>query len=166
MKRIISALFIVCGLISSASALADITGATKATATLNSFCQITASNIDLGDVTPTATSDIGWKSTTQVIGTVTATCSNGTGYTLALNRGVSNNRLLTSPTTSDSLAFTICLTNSFVGQLGCANTWSGGSVYSGTGNGLPQSIPMYTFLKKAFVAPGNYKDTMTVTINY
>ncbi|WP_175789435.1 spore coat protein U domain-containing protein [Burkholderia cenocepacia] len=168
MKINIAALAFISALVSYAQAEISI-GSTKASAQLASSCQITATNIAFGEVSPTSVTDVGWSTTTSTTGTFKVLCTTGTTYSIALNMGSSNSRLLTSSTTSDSLQFTICQTNSFVpgSSPHCTKTWKTGSdVYSGSGTGKSTIIPMYAFLNKNFVTPASYSEIITATVSY
>lgn len=100
--------------------------------------------------------------------TVSATCTLGTPYTLALDAGTGSgatvaSRLMTSG--SDTLQYTLYQ------DAGRTTLWGDGtggtSVRSSTGTGLTQSFTVYGRVPSNATAPvGSYTDTITVTATY
>ncbi len=100
--------------------------------------------------------------------TVTATCTLGTPYTLALDAGTGSgasvaSRRMTSG--SDTLDYTLYQ------DAGRTTLWGDGtagtSVRSSTGTGLVQTFTVYGRVPSSAVAPvGSYTDTITVTATY
>lgn len=101
---------------------------------------------------------------------LSVTCTHTTPYTLALNAGLNaggaasfGSRAMKNGT--HSLPYQLYL------DAGRGNVWgdssNGSGVYSGTGTGSAQSVMIYGRLPSlAGVAPGNYSDTVTLTISY
>ncbi len=100
--------------------------------------------------------------------TVSATCTLGTPYTLALDAGTGSgatvaSRLMTSG--SDTLQYTLYQ------DAGRTTPWGDGtagtSVRSSTGTGLSQTFTVYGRVPSNATAPvGSYTDTITVTATY
>ena len=80
-KSKISLLAIALAAISSQAMAATATGTFQATATLNSACVVSASNVNFGAITPAATGDA------TATGTITSTCSKNVPYSLAISSG-------------------------------------------------------------------------------
>lgn len=148
------------------------TDSVKMSAKVIPFCEMTAENLSFGDITPNGLSDVGMSSTANGISNIVLKCTKQTSYTIALGVGANspnvNARRLKSGS-NQYIDYTICQTNSFLVDR-CAvtwKTWGGGSlVYSGTGNGLVQNVPMYGFVKKDYYTAGTYSDVMVATITY
>ncbi|QPF75051.1 spore coat protein U domain-containing protein [Roseateles sp. DAIF2] len=96
-------------------------------------------------------------------------CTNTTPYTLALNAGVNAGgganfgaRTLKHSNGSAALPYQLYL------DAGRSKVWGdGANAYSGTGTGNAQSVTIYGRLPSlAGAVPGNYSDTVTVTVSY
>lgn len=134
-------------------------------ATILVACQVTGSTLSFG----------GNLDPLQVTGPVDAatnlsvTCTNTTPYNVALSAGTNAGgpgafgaRTMKSGT--NSLPYQLYL------DAGRTQVWGDGNAsgtYSGTGSGSAQLLTVYGRLPSlAGVAPGNYNDTVTVTITY
>ncbi len=100
--------------------------------------------------------------------TVSATCTLGTPYTLALDAGTGSGATVASrrmTSGSDTLQYTLYQ------DAGRTTLWGDGtggtSVRSSTGTGLTQSFTVYGRVPSNATAPvGSYTDTITVTATY
>lgn len=100
--------------------------------------------------------------------TVTATCTLGTPYTLALDAGTGSGATVASrrmTSGSDTLTYTLYQ------DAGRSTLWGDGtagtSVRSSTGTGLSQTFTVYGRVPSNATAPvGSYTDTITVTATY
>jgi spore coat protein U-like protein len=134
-----------------------------ATATVQPFCSVTATNISFGGSVGVLTSAI------PATGTITATCTYGDSYTLALNKGTTSGASLSNRLMAGSGSATVqyqLYTNS-----GHSTVWgdgtSGTSTSGGTGTGSAQNYTVYGQVPaQTTPAPNTYSDTITVTITY
>lgn len=100
--------------------------------------------------------------------TITATCTLGTPYTLALDAGTGSGatvaaRRMTSGT--DTLQYALYQDSARTTLWGDGT--AGTSTRSGTGTGLTQTFTVYGRVPSSAVAPvGSYTDTITVTATY
>jgi len=130
-----------------------------ASATVNASCVISASNIAFAAITPAASG------TSSATGDLTVTCSNGSNYTMALDKGtgvdVENRSMGGTGNNGDKLKYNIYTTNAY-------NTVFGGSAtLGGTGNGLAQTYTMYGQLAlNQYIKSDTYTDSLTVTLTY
>lgn len=152
-----------------------ITASTKATATISSSCQITATNINFGELGGAA--QLVWSPSN---GNVSVLCSNNASYTIQLNSGVNNgsasSRYMVGQKSGDKILYIICKTASFSGTWGqaggqCTNgPWytQGSFNYpvTGKGTGVIQNYPTYGGVQSGYYTPDTYTDTITATITY
>lgn len=139
------------------------------------YFQVTSTSIVASDCTISGTNiDFGQQGFLQgavtSTGVVTATCTKGSAYTLALSAGSGvgatvASRLMTRSSGSDTLAYGLYLDS------GRTQVWgdgTGGSgTVSGTGTGTPQTATVYATLPvQPPPRPGNYIDTITVTVTF
>jgi spore coat protein U-like protein len=149
------------------------TGLTKATATLASFCSMTAQPINFGNVAGPTNNQYSSQSNVSVL------CTKNSSYTITLNLGVNTQgqttRNMIGAKSGQILNYMICRTPSMSGTWGvndqCAQPWFsiGATNYytvTGTGTGTSQSYPMYGVVQTGYYTPDNYSDTITATINY
>lgn len=99
---------------------------------------------------------------------VTVTCTLGTTYQIAFNKGTTSggsitNRLMTNGT--DTLGYNLYTTVALTTVWGDGTT---GSTVTGLGTGLPLSTPVYGSINanQTNVPPGDYSDLITVTLIY
>jgi len=132
-------------------------------ATVVSNCVISAANVDFGA--------IGFLTNpVNVTSVISATCSTGTSYAIALNAGTGSgatvaNRSMTLSGGGSSLTYQLYK------DAGRSQPWGDGSsgttTFTGTGNGSAQTATVYGTLP---VQPrgelGSYVDTITVTVTY
>lgn len=146
----------------------------KATANLSSTCQISADNVNFGDITQKTQNP-------QIISVVNSfhvLCSNSLNYTIKINMGTNVadyysygiGRLLKGSKYSQTLVYWICSTPTFdTINSNCSNDgiWWGGTYYvSNKGTGSNQDINMYGFIKSGYYSPDSYSDTLRATISF
>ncbi|WP_233800586.1 Csu type fimbrial protein [Paraburkholderia sp. HP33-1] len=144
--------------LSRASAQSPATTTMVVTATVNANCTVSATDMAFG-----AYSGAQLDSTA----TITATCSNGTAYTVGLNQGLTGtgvtDRRMAGPGT-DTLLYHL-----FSDTTRTTN-WDdvgGANPATGTGTGSAQALTVYGRVPAdQFVQAGNYSDTVTVTVSY
>jgi len=155
-------------LLFSLSALPGLTFAQTATDTFTvtaeviDACNITANDLDFGNYSAIAGTNLDATSTVEV------TCTNGTSYTVELDQGTTvggtlTTRLLTDG--SDTLDYNLYTTNART------SVWGDGTSSSvtvpGAGSGALQSLTVYGRIPASQnVAIGSYSDTVTATINF
>lgn len=149
-----------------ADAATPVTGTFQVTATIVSSCTVTGSALNFGNTLDSLSS----ATPVDATSTVTVSCSNTTPYTVSLNAGANaggsanfTNRTMTSG--AQTLGYQLYL------DAGHATVWGDGTASSstkaGTGSGSAQSLTVYGRLPSlANIVPGNYSDTVTVTISY
>lgn len=126
-------------------------------------CTVSAAALSFGTTIPNPIN-----SNVDAQSTVTATCSNGAAYTLALNAGggagatFASRRLTSGPNT---------LNYSLYSDAGRTAVWgdgtAGSSLSNNVGNGSAQPIPVYGRIPSGQSVPtGTYGDTITVTITF
>jgi len=130
----------------------------QVTATVASSCTVAATNLAFGNYT-----------LAQLDGssTITATCTNGTTYSIGLDAGTfsgatTSTRRMTGPSASG-------LSYSLYSDSGRTTNWGNvtGSWVSGTGTGAAQTLSVYGRIPASQTASiGNYADTVTVTITF
>lgn len=134
-----------------------------ATANLINYCTVSATSINFGNSVGLLTSAI------ANTGTITATCTEGDVYTIALNKGTTSGASLTSRMMAGSGSAVVkyqLYTNSSHGTIWGDGT-SGTSTGGGTGSGGSQSYTVYGLVPaQTTPAPGSYSDTITVTVTY
>ncbi|MBN3820440.1 spore coat protein U domain-containing protein [Paraburkholderia sp. Se-20369] len=101
-------------------------------------------------------------------GSISAQCTNGDAFQIALNGGGSTNvaaRTMQRSGGGGSVAYQLYRDAGFTQPWGDGT--SGTSMATGTGSGLAQSITVYGRVPaQATPAPGNYSDTITATISF
>jgi spore coat protein U-like protein len=126
-------------------------------------CSVAAAALNFGASIPNPIA-----SNVDAQSTITATCSNGAGYTIALNAGttplgtVAMRRMEAGGSTVNYTMFT---------DAGRSTVWgdgtSGTSLLNGSGSGAAQVIPVYGRIPSGQTpGTGNYADTVTVTITF
>ena len=137
---------------------ATTTSTFQVTATVASSCTVTATSLAFGNYT-----------LAQLDGssTITATCTNGTTYTIGLDAGsfagaTTSTRRMTGPSAAG-------LSYSLFSDSGRTTNWGNvaGSWVSGTGTGAAQVLTVYGRIPANQTALiGNYTDTVTVTVTF
>jgi len=137
---------------------ATTTSTFQVTATVASSCTVTATSLAFGNYT-----------LAQLDGssTITATCTNGTTYTIGLDAGsfagaTTSTRRMTGPSASG-------LSYSLFSDSGRTTNWGNvaGSWVSGTGTGAAQVLTVFGRIPANQTALiGSYTDTVTVTVTF
>ena len=154
-----------CALALASSSLWAATATTTFAVTANVVptCSIAAAALNFGAAIPNPIN-----SNVDAQSTVTATCSTGAGYTIALNAGttagatVALRRLEAGASTVNYTLYS---------DAGRSAIWGDGtlgtSTFAGSGNGAAQAIPVYGRIPSG-QSPGTgaYSDTVTVTITF
>lgn len=147
----------------SANAASNPATATIAvTATVASYCSVTANPLAFGSYSGTAL---------NVSTTIAVTCTNTTPYNVGLTAGNGSgasvtNRLMTNTATgsTQTLGYQL-LSGSYTGT-----NWGNTSATNwqpGTGSGAAQTLTIYGVVPaNQFPTPGSYADTITVQVNY
>lgn len=133
----------------------------QANATVVNNCFISASNVAF-QATGVLASPL------AATGSISAQCTNGDAYEIALNGGVSGNvaaRTMLRTGGGGAAGYQLYQ------DAGLTIPWGDGtggtSMATGTGSGLAQSITIYGRVPtQTTPAPGNYSDTITATINF
>jgi len=130
----------------------------QVTATVANSCTVTATSLAFGNYT-----------LAQLDGTptITATCTNGTTYTIGLDAGTfsgatTSTRRMTGPSAAG-------LSYSLFSDSGRTTNWGNatGSWVSGTGTGAAQVLTVYGRIPANQTALiGSYTDTVTVTVTF
>lgn len=139
------------------------------TATVNATCSVTATDVAFGIVDPLATT------AATATGTVVATCTNGSAYTIDLSAGAGTYAQRTMSNGSSTLDYNLYNDATYTSVLGDG---TGSTVLisasapdlgtAGTGNGGAQTYTVYGQLPlpQATATTGSYTDTINVTLNY
>lgn len=146
----------------------NISGTTKATATLAASCIINANNINFGLFTPTN------NGTTATTGTISLQCTKGSSYYIEATTGSSNSYIQRNMvgTKGDKLNYNVYASTFDQSQ---NMPWGTGSTYgtttthlfSGSGNGGQQTLTMYAVMNNSqYVTPDTYSDNITATIHF
>jgi spore coat protein U-like protein len=138
-------------------------GSFEARAVVTSSCTIVAADIDFG-------ARAGLASAASATGGLSVTCTSGRPYTIALNAGSSTGNTIAARKMARNGVGAGIVSYQLYRDAGPSNVWGDGTtgvVYSGTGSGANQAIPMYaTVPAQAAQAPGNYEDTVRATVTY
>jgi len=136
-------------------------------ATVNSNCLVSANALAFGAYSPTGGAITG--STT-----VGVRCTSGTTFTVALNGGTTTGATITQrlmANGANTLQYNLYTTNAYATVWGDGAT---GSTQAGTGAGMAvgsvQNLVVYGQLPDSVAnqaaVPGNYSDTITITVTY
>lgn len=128
------------------------------TATVLSFCTISATPIAFGNYSSAAVNSTS---------TVSVSCTAGTTYTVGLDQGTGTGATVAS----HKMAFlSNTLNYTLYSDTGRTSVWGntiGTNTVAGTGTGLAQSLTVYSQIPASQLAsPGAYTDTVTATITY
>ena len=133
------------------------------TATVSNNCNISATTINFGGSVGVLSSAI------PATGTITATCTNGDSYSIALNKGSTSGATLSNRLMAGSGSATVqyqLYTTSGYGTVWGDGT-SGTSTVGSTGSGSAQNYTVYGQVPaQTTPAPNTYSDTVTVTVSY
>lgn len=146
----------------SASMPGSTTASFTATATVSSYCSVSATNLNFGSVGPLI-------SNVDATNSISVTCTNGTPWTASLNAGTGAGATVALRQMTGSGGATVNYTiyqNAARTQIWGDGT-SGTSVLSGTGAGSPQGQTGYGRAPAQTTPPaGTYSDTVVVTLTY
>jgi outer membrane usher protein len=122
---------------------------------------VAATDVDFGSVASTAVN-------TDATGQLNVTCTPLAAYTIALGNG-QNGASVSTRKMKDGGANLIPYQLYKAAARGPGDVWGstvGTDVYSGTGTGAAQAIPVYGRVPAANVPAGAYNDVVTATITY
>lgn len=145
----------------SANAATPVTANLNTSATISSSCQIAATDVNFGTVTPAATGDA------VATGKITATCTNGTGYHITISAGNSGDE--TQRTMKGATGNTDAFKYNLYSDAAHAQVWKSAELQgvAGTGNGDKQELTVYGKASlNQYLKPDTYNDTLTVTLAY
>lgn len=129
------------------------------TAANTKTCRVTANDLSFGAVTTLG-------SNLDVNGSASVTCTNATPYRVLLNNGLTG----TGPTNRKMTLGANSVTYGLYRDAGRTQAWgstSGVNSLSGTGSGFAQSLTIYGRVPpQAVPPPGNYADTIIMTVEY
>jgi len=138
-------------------------GSFQAKVVVSASCTVVAADIDFGtrpDLAAAVTAN----------GGLSVTCSSGRPYTIALNAGATPGNTIAARKMNLNGAGAGVVGYQLYRDAGPSNVWGDGAsgvVYSGTGSGTLQAIPVYGRVPvQATPAPGTYLDTVRATITY
>jgi spore coat protein U-like protein len=146
--------------------------AADATTTFNVLITITAA-CDISTSAPTSVNFGAQPSTASNVdneGALNVICTPSAAYTIALDDGQNSTGGAAGRRMSDGSGFVPYQLYRDAGRT-AADVWgstggSGGNVYSGTGNGTVQSLPVYGRVPSTNFPAGSYSDVITATITY
>ena len=155
-----STLIAAAGLLFANSAMAATDTATfDVTAKVNDSCRVTATNLDFGTYDPNAATD------NEATSTITATCTEGTDYTLALDFG--SNGGSATVTTRAMLGGGNYLDYELYSESGHTTVWNATNKVAKTAAAGANAHTVYgQILAGRYVPAASYLDTITVTIGY
>lgn len=135
----------------------------EVSATVADHCDVSATNLAFGSITPVTNTN------NDITSTVTVTCSNGTSYNVGLNTGL--NASGSTRRMSDGGATPNYLTYEMYSNSGRTSIWGntvGTDTVAGTGNGTDQALTVYGRVPSGqqTVPTGSYTDTVTVTVTF
>jgi spore coat protein U-like protein len=134
-------------------------------AIISASCSISASNVDFGTAGSLASALI-------ASGSLSVTCTNAAPYTIAMNAGSTTGNTIAARKMSLNGAGAGVLSYQLYRDSNTPPTtlWGDGTtgaVYTGSGTGSAQTIPVYGQVpSQATPAPGTYQDTVTATITF
>ena len=155
-----STLIAAAGLLFANSAMAATdTDTFLVTATVADSCRVTATDLDFGAYDPNAATD------NEAISTITATCTEGTAYTLALDDG--SNSGSATDTTRAMLGDGNYLDYELYSESGHTTVWNATNTVANTAVAGANAHTVYgRILAGRYVPAASYLDTITVTIGY
>jgi len=142
------------------------TGSLTVTVSVTSSCAVGNNSLSFGFYDATTGAAVNSK------GAINVTCTNNTPYTITLDAGQANGNQTTVGAyamgngSNGWIAYNLSTTPSITGRVVPNVTDIAGGV--GQGNGALQKIPIYGQIVSGQLAviPGNYTDTVAITINY
>src|SRR5258705_4227530 len=139
------------------------TGTFSVTATVTASCTVSGTTLGFGSFNALGPN-------VDATSAITATCTNGSAYTIGLNPGGTSGATVTTRQMVHTDTVTKLNYGLYTDVAGGTN-WDdigGTTVVSGTGNGAGQSITVYGRIPtgQTSAKAGAYSDTITATINY
>ncbi|MBB4226907.1 spore coat protein U-like protein [Rhizobium mongolense] len=123
-------------------------------------CLVAIQNIDFG------TKGV-LNANVDATGSVTATCTPGTTYTISLNGGTTNSAPMARKMSRGAETVTYALYKDVARSQPWGDAASPGSTVAGTGNGAAQVLTVYGRVPPQDTPnPGTYTDTVVVTLTY
>jgi spore coat protein U domain-containing protein, fimbrial subunit CupE1/2/3/6 len=135
------------------------------TATVINSCKISATNLSFGNYDPTSATN------TTGSSTISATCTKGDSFTLALNKGLygafTGRIMQDGATPADQLVYNLYTTSGYTTVWGDGTGSTATVSGTGAGPGTPVVSTVYGQIAAAQNVPaGSYSDTIQVTITY
>ncbi len=165
-RQFLSLAILPCAFFASTAAVAthSASGPVAILATVAASCTVGASSLAFGSATSTAIQSGNVDGT----GVVTLTCTNGTAYTVALDKGTAAGATLATRKMS---AGALRLNYSVFTSMARTTVWGdgtlGSSTVAGTGSGSIQSVVAYGRIYAGQIVPaGSFTDTIVVTVTY
>jgi spore coat protein U-like protein len=145
--------------LSGAQATTDTaTGQLNVKLTVISSCSVGTSSLDFGRSSLATTLD--------VTGAISVTCGSGVPYSITLgksaNYGSEGSWMMKRTGGTDLVEYELYTLSTRT----TASKWYGSVAVSGTGNGSPQSIPVYGRVLAATPVLGDYTDSVPITVSY
>lgn len=158
-NRIIKILSCIISLVPNTLFAATATTTFAVTATVVATCTVTATGIAFGNYTSVLN---------DATGTITPICTNGTPYTIGLDKGTTGTTVTTRQMQGGGggvLNYGLYQDSSHAINWG--NTPGTDTPASVNGNGIGQPVTVYGRIPAGQApTPGAYSDTITVTVNY
>jgi spore coat protein U-like protein len=135
----------------------------QVTATVNSACSVSATDLAFGVYDPSAAAD-------DNTSTITVTCTKGTAYNIGLDAGIASGATVTTrqmkhDTLADLINYSLFSDASRTVNWG--NTPSTDTVDVGSATGAAEKHTVYGRIATGqYVTAGDYSDTITVTVSY
>ncbi len=143
----------------AAGQAATATGSIAVSATVLSFCTVSAASLPFGNYSSVVV---------NLTTTVTATCTTGTAYNVGLDAGQGTGATVAARKMTLSAGNT--LTYGLYSDTGHSTVWGNTimtNTVTGTGTGIAQPLTVYGQIPAGqFAAPGSYTDTVAVTLTY
>ena len=156
-----AAALLVCTSLPSAAQASTASAMMMITATVPSFCIISAANLAFGSYTATALAGMA---------NLTSTCTVGTTYNIGLDNGqgtgatTAARKMYITATPSNTLTYSLY---SDTGHSTVVGNTIGTNTISGTGTGTATTTMIYGLIPGGqYVTPGNYADTVMAIITY
>lgn len=162
LKTVIILAAVLLGVAGQTVRAATVTTTFQVTATVNSACTVSATNLDFGVYDPSAADN-------DKTSTITVTCTLATPYDIGLNEGVNGGTVLTRKMKHATL--TDLINYSLFSNAGRTVNWgqtvSTDTVYVASALGTPEVHTVYGRIATGqYVTAGSYSDTISVTVTY
>ena len=135
----------------------------QVTATVNSACTVSATNLAFGVYDPSAAAN-------DKTSTITVTCTLATGYDIGLNAGVAAGATVTTRQMKESVLpdqINYSLFSDASRTVNWGNTVGTDTVHVASALGTPEVHTVYGRISTGqYVTAGSYADTITVTVTY